>query len=124
MGNTKLPGSNPSLVVVMAGALATFVVLNRVNRLRGAGAAGAAGAAGTVDAGAGGADIPGATPKSRISRATLVGAAVFGVGWGLAGLCPGPALANLGAWRFEALVFVPAMVAGMWVAQRFAKADR
>jgi uncharacterized membrane protein YedE/YeeE len=49
----------------------------------------------------------------------LVGAAIFGVGWGLAGFCPGPALANLGALHTEALVFVPAMVVGMLIT-RFA----
>ncbi|MEO8487739.1 MAG: DUF6691 family protein, partial [Betaproteobacteria bacterium] len=34
---------------------------------------------------------------SRLDRSTLVGAAIFGVGWGLAGVCPGPAIAGLGA---------------------------
>jgi uncharacterized membrane protein YedE/YeeE len=37
----------------------------------------------------------------------------FGVGWGLAGFCPGPALVALGMLRWEALVFVLAMLAGM-----------
>jgi uncharacterized membrane protein YedE/YeeE len=53
------------------------------------------------------------------------GAAIFGLGWGLgAGFCPGPSLANLGALRIEALVFVPAMAIGMLLAQRAFKADR
>jgi hypothetical protein len=43
----------------------------------------------------------------------LGGAALFGVGWGIAGYCPGPALANLGVGAIEALWFVPAMLAGM-----------
>lgn len=48
----------------------------------------------------------------RIDRPLLLGAAIFGVGWGLAGYCPGPALAGLGAGSVEALWFVPAMLLG------------
>ena len=48
----------------------------------------------------------------RIDARLLGGAAIFGVGWGLAGYCPGPALAVLGAGAAEALWFVPAMLAG------------
>lgn len=61
--------------------------------------------------------------SSRIDRRLVIGAAIFGVGWGLGGFCPGPALANLGALRVEALVFVPAMTIGMLIAQRFFAAD-
>ncbi|MQP75725.1 YeeE/YedE family protein [Stenotrophomonas sp. MYb238] len=43
----------------------------------------------------------------------LVGAGVFGIGWGLAGYCPGPALVGLGVLSPEVLWFVPAMLAGM-----------
>lgn len=50
----------------------------------------------------------------EVDRPLLTGAALFGVGWGLAGYCPGPALAGLGVLSREALVFVPAMVAGMF----------
>jgi uncharacterized protein len=64
------------------------------------------------------------TGSSPIDRRLVIGAAIFGVGWGLGGFCPGPALANLGALRIEALVFVPAMAAGMFLAQRFFGADR
>jgi hypothetical protein len=64
------------------------------------------------------------TASSPINRQLVTGAAIFGVGWGLGGFCPGPALANLGALRFEALVFVPAMAIGMFLAQRFFGADR
>jgi len=48
----------------------------------------------------------------RIDGKLLGGAAIFGVGWGLAGYCPGPALAGLGAGAVETLWFVPAMLAG------------
>jgi len=67
--------------------------------------------------------LPSATP-SPIDRQLIVGSAIFGVGWGLGGFCPGPALANLGALRVEALLFVPAMAIGMFLAQRFFGADR
>jgi uncharacterized membrane protein YedE/YeeE len=72
-------------------------------------------------------DNPVALPPAssdRISVPLLIGAAIFGIGWGLAGFCPGPSLANLAAFRTEALVFVPAMALGMIVAQRFFGADR
>ena len=49
----------------------------------------------------------------RIDHRLLAGAAIFGVGWGIAGYCPGPALAGLGVGSYEALWFVPAMIAGM-----------
>jgi uncharacterized membrane protein YedE/YeeE len=61
--------------------------------------------------------------SSPIDRRLVLGAAIFGLGWGLGGFCPGPALANLGALRAEALVFVPAMAIGMLLAQRFFGAD-
>lgn len=46
-------------------------------------------------------------------RRLLLGSAVFGAGWGLAGLCPGPALASLLAGQSKAAVFTLAMLAGM-----------
>jgi uncharacterized protein len=49
----------------------------------------------------------------RIDARLLGGAAIFGVGWGIAGYCPGPALAGLGIASREALWFVPAMIIGM-----------
>ena len=62
--------------------------------------------------------------SSPIDRRLAIGAAIFGVGWGLGGFCPGPALANLGALRIEAVIFVPMMAVGMFLAQRIFKADR
>jgi hypothetical protein len=64
------------------------------------------------------------TASSPIDRQLVTGAAIFGIGWGLGGFCPGPSLANLGALRIEALIFVPAMAMGMFLAQRFFGADR
>jgi len=48
-----------------------------------------------------------------IDARLLTGAALFGIGWGLAGYCPGPALVGLGVLSPEALWFVPAMLVGM-----------
>ena len=62
--------------------------------------------------------------SSPIDRQLVIGAATFGLGWGLGGFCPGPSLANLGALRPEALVFVPCMAIGMLLAQRFLGVDR
>jgi uncharacterized membrane protein YedE/YeeE len=58
-------------------------------------------------------------PTSRSIDGRLIGgAAIFGIGWGLVGLCPGPALASLGLAAPGVLVFLPAMFAGMFVARR------
>ena len=67
--------------------------------------------------------LPSAT-SSPIDRQLVIGSTIFGVGWGLGGFCLGPALANLGALQVEALLFVPAMAIGMFLAQRFFGADR
>jgi uncharacterized membrane protein YedE/YeeE len=50
--------------------------------------------------------------KTRIDAPLVIGAALFGIGWGIGGYCPGPALTALAGLSAEALVFVPAMVAG------------
>ena len=50
---------------------------------------------------------------TRIDQRLLTGAAVFGVGWGLAGFCPGPAVASLAFGIPESVVFVVAMLTGM-----------
>lgn len=57
----------------------------------------------------------GRPPLGRLDARLLGGAALFGVGWGLAGYCPGPALAGLGTAAREALWFVPAMLVGIAV---------
>lgn len=54
---------------------------------------------------------------TAINRPLLVGAVLFGIGWGLGGFCPGPALVAFGAGAQAALWFVPAMVLGMLVHQ-------
>ena len=53
-------------------------------------------------------------PTRRDINARLVtGAAIFGVGWGLSGFCPGPALAALSTGMWQVAVFIAAMIAGM-----------
>lgn len=49
----------------------------------------------------------------RIDPRLVVGSLVFGIGWGLAGFCPGPAVVALGLLNGKAAVFVAAMIAGM-----------
>lgn len=56
--------------------------------------------------------------RRYIDAPLLLGAVVFGIGWGLVGLCPGPAVSGLALGRYEVLVFVLAMLAGM-AAQRY-----
>jgi len=55
-------------------------------------------------------DLPGTV---KLDRPLAVGAILFGMGWGIAGLCPGPALADLGIAPLAVLPFVGAMFAGM-----------
>lgn len=59
-------------------------------------------------------DLP---SKTRIDLSLIVGAAIFGIGWGLAGLCPGPALAALASGESGVYLFVAAMVAGQWTSR-------
>lgn len=53
-------------------------------------------------------------PTARqIDLRLIGGSALFGIGWGLAGICPGPALVLIGAGAMQAWIFLAAMVAGM-----------
>jgi uncharacterized protein len=97
---------NPRLVFVMAAAVAVTSVAYRLILRRPAPAAG-----GEFH-----------VPKSGAIDARLVaGAAIFGVGWGLAGFCPGPALVAVAAGLRDAWIFLPAMIAGSWIAGRLAR---
>lgn len=53
--------------------------------------------------------------RTNIDQALVVGSILFGIGWGLAGLCPGPALENLATLSPRVVVFVLAMIVGMAV---------
>ncbi|HLZ98383.1 MAG TPA: DUF6691 family protein [Steroidobacteraceae bacterium] len=52
--------------------------------------------------------------RSDIDAPLLTGSALFGIGWGLSGICPGPALVNLAGLTMPMIVFVAAMVLGMF----------
>ena len=51
--------------------------------------------------------------KKQIDKPLLTGAAIFGAGWGFAGICPGPAVVNLGGGQIKILGFFVAMLLGM-----------
>jgi len=91
---------DPSLAFVMAGAIAVGAVAFAVARRRTRSLLGAA------------MQLP---SLRSIDRRLLVGSAVFGIGWGIAGFCPGPALVAVGMGQAKALVFVIAMLAGMGI---------
>jgi uncharacterized membrane protein YedE/YeeE len=101
---------DPSLMFVMAGAVSVFGLGLAGHRRH----ANGRGWFGTT--------LP-LRDRDPADRKLVIGAAIFGIGWGLAGLCPGPAVANLALLRTGSLIFVPAMAAGMIVA-RFFGADR
>ncbi|CNK84330.1 YeeE/YedE family protein [Yersinia vastinensis] len=52
---------------------------------------------------------------THIDRRLISGSLLFGIGWGLAGICPGPALVLVGAGMFKGIIFVAAMLAGMGI---------
>ena len=55
-------------------------------------------------------------PPATIDRRLLIGSAIFGVGWGLSGYCPGPAIVSLGFGPGRAWLFVAALIAGGYLA--------
>jgi uncharacterized protein len=57
---------------------------------------------------------------TKVDRRVLIGSAIFGLGWGMGGYCPGPGIAALSAGSVDALVFVAGMVLGSLVYRRFA----
>jgi hypothetical protein len=89
---------DPTLALVMGGALAVSAVAYALTRKR----------AKPLFA-----DAFALPTKRELDARLLCGAALFGVGWALVGLCPGPALASLVRGELEVFVFVAAMAAGM-----------
>lgn len=59
--------------------------------------------------------------RNDIDARVIVGPAIFGIGWGLGGFCPGPALTALSVGATGTLTFVPAMILGMWGARLLAE---
>jgi uncharacterized protein len=57
--------------------------------------------------------------ESDMSARTLLGAALFGVGWGLCGVCPGPAIAGLGTGNWPLLIALAGLAAGAYVQGRW-----
>lgn len=59
--------------------------------------------------------------RKDIDARIVMGPAIFGIGWGLGGFCPGPAFTALGLGAAGAMAFIPAMILGMWVARLLAE---
>ena len=57
--------------------------------------------------------------KTTINKKLLIGAMLFGIGWGLVGICPGPGIVLLGTGQWQAYIFIPAMIVGMLMYQWF-----
>jgi len=62
--------------------------------------------------------------RRSLDRDLWVGAIIFGVGWGIAGLCPGPAIAAITSGDVSMFVFAAAMVGGMWLRSRLPESIR
>ncbi len=95
---------DPSLALVMGGAIAMGLLAFARARQRSRSWTGA--------------DIE-LPSNSMIDTRLVLGGMLFGVGWGIAGFCPGPALLALGSGMGAALWFVPAMLVGMLLHDRF-----
>ena len=91
---------DPSMALVMGGAIAVGLPAFALARRRAVSLLGA----------------PMRLPTAQaIDRRLVGGSVLFGIGWGIAGFCPGPALVALGMGLAPALIFVAAMLAGMGV---------
>lgn len=89
---------DPSLALVMTGAIAVGLVGFSLARKRPSSLL----------------DEPMQLPTAtRIDKRLVIGSSLFGIGWGLAGICPGPALVTLSAGMAPALIFVISMLFGM-----------
>ncbi len=58
--------------------------------------------------------------KTQIDRPLILGAILFGIGWGISGYCPGPAVTLIASPSWELWAFLPAMVAGIYMQKLFA----
>jgi hypothetical protein len=90
---------DPSLAFVMVGAIAVAAIAFRTAARRPAPVLGG--------------DFRVPDRSSHVTGGLVAGAAIFGVGWGLSGLCPGPSIVSLASGQLGAVVFVGSMVAGM-----------
>lgn len=87
---------NPSLAFVMAGAVAVMAVAYGVAKHRNASAA-------------------------KVDKNLIAGATIFGIGWGLAGICPGPAVVLLGTGSPKGAVFFLGLLGGMGLFEKWVK---
>ena len=110
LGFLDLTGKwDPSLAFVMGGAVGVGLVAFFVARRRTVSLLGA----------------PMRLPTARgVDRRLVGGSLLFGIGWGVAGFCPGPALVALGMGNGKALVFVAAMLIGMGLFELFERFTR
>jgi len=101
LGFLDLAGNwDPSLALVMGGAVAVGLLAFALARRRSATLLGEALH----------------LPTSRaVDRRLVLGSTLFGIGWGIAGFCPGPALTSLGTGNPKAILFVVGMLAGMGI---------
>ena len=98
---------DPSLAFVMAGAAGVYALLFRLIRTRRREPW---------------LDVAFHVPTRRdLDAPLIIGAAVFGVGWGLGGLCPGPGIVTAASGSVGALAFVAVMLAGMYTQHRVAQ---
>ncbi len=105
LGFLDLAGNwDPSLAFVMGGAILVGLVAFQVARKRSKTFLGGA------------LKLP---SRTDIDKRLVLGSLAFGVGWGLAGFCPGPALVSLGSGQIKGVIFVIAMVAGMGIYELF-----
>ncbi len=93
---------DPSLLFVMAGAVGVYALGYRLRREKPLAAEEYA--------------VP---SGGRVDARLLLGAVVFGVGWGLSGYCPGPAVVSLGSGSFGVIVFLGCVLAGMALTRLF-----
>ncbi len=91
---------DPTLAFVMGGAILPMAIAWQVTRGRRPALGG---------------DFP-TPPEPRVGRNLVLGSVLFGAGWGLAGLCPGPAVASLSFGGTGGILFLVAMIAGMLAA--------
>lgn len=95
---------DPTLMFVMGGALAItipsfWLILKRAKPLF--------------------SDVFDVPAKNTIDRQLIVGASLFGIGWGVSGLCPGPALAGLITLNVDLVLFVGVMLASWWFTDKW-----
>jgi uncharacterized membrane protein YedE/YeeE len=95
---------DPTLAFVMGGAILPMLVAWQLTRV--------------FRRAASGGHFPPA-PMPELDRRLVIGSTLFGMGWGLAGLCPGPSIASLSFGGVSGIVFVGAMVTGMLFAPPF-----